>query len=1270
MNQTNIFTVKNSDLKQFDSHTAVDFFRKLLWAEARRIGVEISKIHVSSAIHVADGGIDAAVDDAQINAGCGIIKPGKTSYQVKSGECKPWHPSFIKKALFGDKTPDRENLVQSIRDCLDANGTYILVCTGIDLVESHRIDAIEYIEKYLKECGYPNAEVEVWSQNNLIGFLDLFPSLALQVNENDRGIFQTHRSWADDGEMRLKFVPGPSQSKLIADIQNELRRDDDTVHARVLGEPGIGKTKIVLEATRTDDISPLVIYCSTSQFRDSYLMNQILRDDNKLSAVLVIDECDAESRFYIWDKLRHRGSRIKLITIFNDHDPVSDRGISEFKISALDNEQIRAIILGHNVSQEQADRYLEFSGGSPRMAHHVGRTLGSDAGDPSQLLTDDYLYKRFYTDSRIEDSNSQEIQQMESILQYIALFKRFGFERSVVAEAQAIAKKIEEHNPQINWSNFQRTVDNLKKRKILQGEFTLYLTPKALHIKLWTEWWRIYGNSFDLENFTRGLPPKLIEWFYEMFVYAAESEAASQIVKNLLGPNGPFQNDEYLKTKLGGGFFLALTEANPQYALNCLRCTVGTWNRETLLQFKEGRREVILALEKIALRRELFTDAASILLALGEAENESFSNNASATFIELFSPGIGQLAPTEASPLERFSVLKKAIESDSKEQRTLALQACSAALEPRSSAITYGTRYKGLREEPELWMPKTYGEIWDSYKKVWGLLDNQLDRLIDDESNQCAMILLGRAREISRIPDLAEMVVETISAIVDKRCVNDKHVIETISQILHYDGDNITAETRELWKQLMDKIVTPDFQSMMKRYVGMELLEDLQLDDDQNYADLAQPKIETLAQQAVDTPSLLQPELEWLVTAEAKKGHDFGHQVGKRDNGFTLLSDLLEAQRRAGENASAYFLGGYLRALFETEPSRCEAQLDALIDDAKLRSLIPELTYRSGLTDRAGLRILQLAKSQIINVNHFGFFSYGQAIKSLSDEVFSEWIAFLLSVIDKSSVSLALSFFDTYHIFQKLQPTLPFELTFRLITHPALFEETDGSQFDTTMTAHDWAEISKVFLQLYPEKNLELAELMLSSFDEDGSIVSRYSKTCSVLDEITEKCPAGIWERVGRLLASHEYSSKKFALEQWLREGSSWGREETTPALLHIPHELIWEWIGEDPEYRAWYCANRLVPKTLSTTEWKGSLVQGLLIHYGEREDVRNNLCANYMTETYWGPASLHYEEKIRKLLDIKNCEDNRNVIQWIDEFVEQLKRDVKQAIVDEERLF
>ena len=196
---------------------------------------------------------------------------------------------------------------------------------------------------------------------------------------------------------------------------------------------------------------------------------------------------------------------------------------------------------------------------------------------------------------------------------------------------------------------------------MLQGEFTLYITPKALHIKLWTEWWRVHGNSFNLEEFIQDLPPKLVEWFYEMFVYAAESEAASEIVRNLLSPNGPFQQNEYLKTKLGSSFFLALTDADPDSALRCLMATVGTWDRETLLEFKEGRRNVVLALGKMAARRRLFTDAANLLLALGEAENEGFSNNASSTFVRLFSTGKRGTCTHRGTAAKTFTHLEKGV---------------------------------------------------------------------------------------------------------------------------------------------------------------------------------------------------------------------------------------------------------------------------------------------------------------------------------------------------------------------------------------------------------------------------------------------------------------------------------------------------------------------------------------------------------------------------------------------------------------------------------
>src|SRR5919197_2444137 len=145
-----------------------------------------------------------------------------------------------------------------------------------------------------------------------------------------------------------------------------------------------------------------------------------------------------------------------------------------------------------------------------------------------------------------------------------------------------------------------------------------------------------------------------MDWFYEMFKYARESEIASRIVQELLGEGGPFRRSNYLQTELGARFFQALAEADPRAGLRCLQQTVGRWNKQQLLQFTTGRREVVWALEKIAMWRSLFADAARLLLALGEAENERWSNNASGVVIALFFPGYGPVAPTEASPEERF----------------------------------------------------------------------------------------------------------------------------------------------------------------------------------------------------------------------------------------------------------------------------------------------------------------------------------------------------------------------------------------------------------------------------------------------------------------------------------------------------------------------------------------------------------------------------------------------------------------------------------------
>ena len=84
---------------------------------------------------------------------------------------------------------------------------------------------------------------------------------------------------------------------------------------------------------------------------------------------------------------------------------------------------------------------------------------------------------------------SQIVHDRFSVLRYIALFKRFGYAEPVIDEAKTLSAIIREGYPLITWQKFQEIIVDIRNRKILQGETTLYISPKLLHIKLWADWW-------------------------------------------------------------------------------------------------------------------------------------------------------------------------------------------------------------------------------------------------------------------------------------------------------------------------------------------------------------------------------------------------------------------------------------------------------------------------------------------------------------------------------------------------------------------------------------------------------------------------------------------------------------------------------------------------------------------------------------------------------------------------------------------------------------
>ena len=190
-----ILTLRNEDLARLGPGEAVDLIRELLWAEARRVGLPVAQVNVSAAVNMPDGGIDASVSAAPPGLTSSILMPSRSSYQIKaSAAFEPWKEADLKNELFGKKPTGRNNLGESVRLCLNENGTYVLVCTKCDLDESRHNRAVDALRKLFAACGYKNAKIEVWSQNTVVGLLHRFPSLRLKVNGREQLRFQTHKS--------------------------------------------------------------------------------------------------------------------------------------------------------------------------------------------------------------------------------------------------------------------------------------------------------------------------------------------------------------------------------------------------------------------------------------------------------------------------------------------------------------------------------------------------------------------------------------------------------------------------------------------------------------------------------------------------------------------------------------------------------------------------------------------------------------------------------------------------------------------------------------------------------------------------------------------------------------------------------------------------------------------------------------------------------------------------------------------------------------------
>lgn len=1267
------FDVRTEDLKQIDAGQAVDLFRQLLVIEAAKVGVPITGVDVPSDINTSDGGIDAEVSNLTgVNLPAGLIFDGIASYQIKTGKFSASIPSDIRALLVqpkhaaGNKVPTKNQLQPRVRACFDKGGTFVVVLFGAEMVNPEENHGVKEISDFMAavDPAYANVTVKIFRANQLCSVIKVIaPSVALRLNRiggHDTTFFHDLEFLGESCDLEVNDYQATKQ---LDDLTQQITMAVDGVgtfrHVRVLGDAGSGKTHLIYRALIASKFSSCVLYCPDPEGAvGSGPLTELIRMSAKTTVILFADDCDFDTAEELVALFKRKATKMLLITADNVAEPsTAHANVELIDVPRLLPPVIAEIFKGYGIPAENAEWMAKLCEGSPRAAHKLGEYVNAHPDEPpAQHLAhlDMYWDRIVCAPNQVESVDGRD---KLTVLRTLALFRHIAWDNAEGQDVQtAVLWVLQQLESNFSPKRLSDAVEAMRRRRVLQGRRTLIISPQLLHVTMWKSWFDRYEKMVDVIKLRAGLNGRTQGHFDAMLSYAKESRAATALAERLLGRDGPFASLAGFAAVGGSSLFFAVAQANPKAALRRFSDALGRESVETRKQFQgDGRRIAVHRLEQLAVPRDTFFEAADCLLLLAEAENESWSNNATGVFVSLFGLGYGKLAASEVAPRDKLRYLDGLLHSATEFNRHIAVRALCESLEPFISRTTIEETI-GLRRLPDRWMPKTVDELHDSYVAHVELLDKALGFLSTQEAHEAARGIVRNVRSLILAP-MAPKIIEFLRRASAMPALRDE-CIEALVATLHYEGkalpDNVTADLTALRVALTDS----SFANKLRRHAGMKLVED-HFDVDGNYSDESSPVLVHLVSEALAKPESLTPELTWLVTGEAKNGFQYGQLLGKADTDTDLWPSIYDAWVQKGENRSDFFIGGYLSALFERDATVWEQVIGQLLANPAVRRSVLGVVWRSGMTNFMANKLLAMAVSGELDPSSFRLFVYGGVINQMPFGVVCSVVNLMLGDgTDPSGADAALDVINCRMRGHADDQVILAKLLERVLDADAFIVGGAGVKINNMLPYH-WNEAATRLLSLDPDAAARIAVRCIDHFGSEDSVTSGYfGKPLKFLSSATRDRASTVWPAIARRLTDRLREAGTWRMLNWLRGGrATYGADVTGMDVL--PPALVFDWIDGDIEERAPVMAQNCPPMVSKPNE-PPSFARQMLERYGALNSVRVGLHANNFTESWSGPASEHYRHKLEALQTHLDVETNENVKAWLLEQKERLEHSVE----------
>lgn len=1243
--QHSIFEIKLQAFDRLEPARCEEYWRRLLEVEARCSSIPLSNISASQSINASDGGVDAFVK-ADNDSLQGIIKKGKTYYQIKSGTIR-LDKSSIKEILFNQSS---NKLKPQIKDCFDNNGTFILVCFKEDYQPLNVSQGKEFFTDFLKEV-YNNKsdfKIEIWSRNQIKSYFQHYWTLAINC-----GLIQLPETivpisiWSNQDDMRVNFHKNNEQNNKIERIKNFLRNKNDKL-LRFLGQSGSGKTRTVLEALKEREFYNFVIYFSSfDEFKYTEIKQRILPNEDNDYIIVVIDECDEDGFTFIKKKM-NSSKNTYFIAIGNILSRNNSKSVIE--LGEIDQPTIEEIIKeGNEHPPEIIYNYSACCKGSPRLAHAIQEYLYRN---PGKLLNPQNLENVFEKMISGYSNAHNSGREKQKILMRLALFEKFGYSGQYAYEFDYIVEKIIDMPKQ----NCEAYIHELKNSKILQGKHTLYISPLLMQIWLHEQFWEIHRmNSEELERLLNDMPESLKVNFFKMFQYVGpNNEQLKPHIKEFFSKNGLFKdlNSLFEKSK----FFFNLSLCSTEDSLNCLERLFSNKYVSELENFQSGRQDIVFALKQICSKKDFFQRGIKILLKLAESEKlHIYSNDSEGSFVELFNP----FSASAALMNERYSILKQIINSPSKKVKLIAVKAINSSLS--EEAFVSGTGIHIFNSNTlEKHMPiKTLEELYDWWKKVWALLETSfLDCRDDEQKSKMFEVILEKSNYFIKT-ELCDFIIESFKKIIKH---HDQYRYEILSK-LDYLQINKKQSLNNISEDILRKI--QDFQSSESSkdysFQTNRVLKTPILNYSEESRNELKTQIKKIAKESIENSESFTKELPWLMTDKALHGFEFGKTLAAVDVCFNLLSKIFDSFKNSEEKCTLFF-GAYLSIVFEKKTTLWQEYMKKIYNDEALRCYFIEILYRSqpSMDDSAASLLIKGFKEGKLKENPYLSLL---SLEKLSENKLNELLNYLLSLKKKEIIYSILKSVHKMIPHANEKSNLSKKMLFDLLTNKSFFLEE--SRVSNSFVLYHWMELGHFFIQNYSDHEIKvrfskkiiniLSKARVSFFH------GQKNEIFSVINPVIEECWTEVMKDFFNLLDcdSKPFIKRYSLLFEWLK---------TDPFCIDgqnyekiIP--FIKEWIEEDRKNRA-----PLLARFASINFSQNNLFRFLIENYPD-EKVFLAFPVTHGIFSFSGSISKGFGEKKNDLERTLESETNINMKEWIQKQLSDIKHRVRYWEEEDERM-